>query len=156
MICVRKEGLLAGGVRRIMNLDSNQAGQHRPSGGGGLGEDSDWRMGACRKPKSEPSTALTLRLSIAKGSVNCEAATVMLWNYSIRLYSTVSSTNTCFSPKAATQGQARTDTQTRTHRNNLYNDCSLINIQRWQPWLTFELPSLTEGLNWPCTSSLRQ
>lgn len=111
---------------------------HRPSGGGVLGEDSDWWTGACRKPRRNPQRGqlpvfkhtassplpLTLRWSIAKGNVNREAATVMLWSYSIRLSSTFSS-NTCFSPKAVTQGQARTDTQTRTHRNNLYNGCSL-------------------------------
>lgn len=51
---VSRESLLASGVRRIMTLDSNQAGQHRPSGGGGLGEDSNWRLGACRKPKRNP------------------------------------------------------------------------------------------------------
>lgn len=32
-MCVRREGLLANGVRSILTLDSNQAGQHRPLGG---------------------------------------------------------------------------------------------------------------------------
>ena len=42
MMCVSKEGLLASGVReKIMTLDSNQARQRRPSGEGGLGEDSN-------------------------------------------------------------------------------------------------------------------
>lgn len=91
-MCVSREGLLASGVRRIMTLDSNQAGQHRPSGGGGLGEDSNWRLGACRKPKrnpkegsccffkhtARPPLSLTLGLNIAEGSMICEAATVML------------------------------------------------------------------------------
>ena len=92
-----------------------------------------------------PPLALTLRLSIARGRVNREAATVMLQNYSIELYSTVS-TKTCISPKPVTQAHARTDTQTHTHRYNLYKGCSLINIQRWQSWLTFELLAPVEGL----------
>lgn len=36
-MCVSRDALLASGVRRIMTVDSNQAGQRRPSGGGGLG-----------------------------------------------------------------------------------------------------------------------
>lgn len=131
---VRRQGLLANRMEKIITLDGNQAVQHRPSVGG-------W-LGACRKPLKEPqkgqllvikhSTSpplpLTLGLSIAKGSVNSESATVMLWSHCKCLYSIVS-TNTCFSPMAVTQGQARTDTQTRTHRNNLYNGRSPINTE---------------------------
>lgn len=65
------------------------------------------------KPAASPPLPLTLRLSVARGSVNCEAATVMRCNYSIRLYSTVS-TNTCFQPQGS---HTRTGTygHTNTH-----------------------------------------
>jgi len=83
-----------------MSLDSNQAGQRRPSGEGGLA--TGRRAGACRKPKRNPKEGscwflkdaassplpLTSGLSIAEGGVNCEAATVTLSSYSTRLYST--------------------------------------------------------------------
>lgn len=84
--------------------------------------------------------------------MNCEVCTVVLENYSIHFYSTLS-TNTCINPKPVAQVQARTDTNTHTHTCNLYKGSSLINIQRWQLWLTFDLPSLTDNLNLPYTSS---
>lgn len=101
------------------------------------------------KHSMTPLLKLTLGLSIAKGSVNCEVTTVMLTNYTALQH------QPCLAPRQLHKDK-HVQTQTCTHRNNLYNDCSLINIQRWQYWLTFDLPSPREALNWPRTSSLRQ